>query len=309
MWREAISWGRLIQGVTRRRLGTFAPTAYVRFHSGHKSVAYKVPNSDLNLVAPAQLRAGPERWRLRSAALANALTHVLSDPERVFAMTEAILFQSAMVTVARVEVPLAGQWLLRRYQYLKPSARNKDMLRPALVMRGFRLALALEEAGLPTPRVLAAGIRRKFWVPQTSYLLVAEVPEAVKLARFAASSSGANCRAVAAVAGVIARLHQKGFHHGDLTINNVLLDAQGAPWLIDLERASRKLAPLSWRWSVDDLHRFARHFARFSPAGQRSALRLLKSYLTMRGWSGREREFISAVATRLRGKEATAPVG
>jgi len=272
-------------------------------------VAINASNSGLSLLAPVRRRAGLVCWRLRSASLADPLSQVLDDPERVFQLSEAILVQTPLVTVARVGLPVSGRWLLRRYRYLKPSARNKDILRTALVMRGFRMALAVEQAGLPTPRVLAAGIHRKFWVPQTSYLLVEEVPGAVKLARFAASSSGADHRVAAAVAGVVATLHQKGFHHGDLTINNVLLDAQGLPWLIDLERASSKPAPLNWSQSVDDFHRFARHFSKFSAAGQRGALRLLRNYLTARDWSGREREFIAAMAKRLRGKDATPPVG
>jgi tRNA A-37 threonylcarbamoyl transferase component Bud32 len=143
-------------------------------------------------------------------------------------------------------------------------------------------------------------------VPRAGYLLVAEVADAAKLARFVGAASGVPRSCVVDVANAIIALHERGFLHGDLTINNVLLDAAGKPWFSDLERARQTGGPLSWRRAVDDFHRFARHFVKFSPAGRRSALRLLKAYCAGRGWSGREREFIAAMAKRLRGKEATA---
>jgi hypothetical protein len=61
---------------------------------------------------------------------------------------------------------------------------------------------------------------------------------------------------------------------------------------------------VGWRQAVEDFHRFARHFGKFSPAGKRGALRLLKQYCFARGWAQREREFIQLLEKRLKHKIA-----
>lgn len=269
------------------------------------------PNSEpdqtaLQTIAPARLKAGAVRWEVRSPAAAQVIGELLRNPERFTAQRENVIHQSWLVTMVRVSLPtrLDGVWLLRRSNYAKRSAQRRDFFRIAASVRAFRNALALEAAGMPTPRPLAAGVEREFGVPQTGYLLTEEVPGALTLASLAQSEAGAPRTVLHAVAEAIARLHERGFIHGDLTINNILLDATGRPWFVDLERTRRVRGPVNWRQAVEDFHRLARHFSQFSPAGRSGALRLVVLYCAARGWAGRELEFAKAIYERVRHKVA-----
>lgn len=253
--------------------------------------------------APVAVKLGGVRWVVRTAALREMIGDLLGEPE--VASTSDVVHQSWLVTLTRI-VPGAGAkpWLLRRSNYAKPSARKRDLFRAAAAVRAFRNALALEAAGIATPRVLAAGVRRELLVPQAGYLLAEEIPAPVSLAQLTTQSAPIDHGVVKAVAAVIANLHQRGFIHGDLTINNVLLDRAAKPWFIDLERTRKVRGEASWGQAVEDFHRFARHFGKFSPAGKRAALKLLQHYCHARGWAGRGREFVAAVENRLKHKLA-----
>ena len=243
-------------------------------------------------------------WRVRSPEPVG-LREVLEGPDRMLARREALLRDTPLVTLVRLTLSGGTAVLLRRTNYAKPSARWRDAVRGAAPMRALRCAVALERAGIASPRVFAAGVVRKGWLPVVGYLVVQEVPGAVTLARCAADPAcSISPTSVRLVAEAIARLHEAGWRHGDLTINNVLLDAQGRPWFIDLDRARRVIVPMGWLRAVEDFHRFARHVRGFRRAAWFSALRLLRHYCALRGWQGREREFARAIAGRLRGKWA-----
>lgn len=253
--------------------------------------------------APVSVKRGGVQWEVRSTALRELLDELLTEPE--IADSTAIVHESWLVKLTRV-VPCAGSktWLLRRSNYAKPSARKRDFFRTAAAIRAFRNALALEAAGISTPRALAAGVRRKLRVPRVGYLLMEEVTNAVSLAKWTSQRASIDADTINAVATAIANLHQRGFIHGDLTINNVLLDEAQRPWFIDLERTRKVPGEVDWRQAIDDFHRFGRHFRKFSLAGKRGALRLLQHYCRARGWAGREREFVEALEKRLRHKLA-----
>ena len=236
-------------------------------------------------VAPVTFRVGPVRWQVRSAAVAEAIREVLRDPDACMNRKDMLIHDTWRVSIARVPLSLGqcGRALLRRSNYAKSGAQWRDFFRTAGPFRAFRSALALERAGIATPRVLAAGIARSFHVPKAGYLLVEEIVPAVTLAQLARRPGPIPAPVIRRVAEMIARMHQEGFIHGDLTINNVLLDEQSRPWFIDLERGRRCPGPVSWRQAVEDFHRFARHVGKFGAAARFGALRLLKHYCAVRG--------------------------
>lgn len=259
--------------------------------------------SILGEVATVRVRAGAVHWEVRSAEVEKAIAGMLIDPEQAVRDKQSVIHESWLVTVARTTLPtLDGSWLLRRSNYAKPSARRRDFFRPASAVRAFRNGLILEQLGVRTPRVLAGGVLREWRVPKVGYLLTQEVPNAVSLAQLAQRPEGASVSAVKAAAKAIARLHQLGFVHGDLTINNVLLDGSGRAWFIDLERMRRVRGELNWNQVTEDFHRFARHYGKFTRAGKLGALRLLRIYCRERGWVGQEREFIAVLGKRLKKK-------
>ena len=262
------------------------------------------PDSDpISPILPLKEKIGAVRWEVRSSAVLVLCESFLREPAQLVKDKNRVVHETWAVTVVRVSPATnAGAWLLRYSPYAKPDARRRDFFRTAASVRAFRNALALEQAGLPTPRALAGGVLRKLRVPRAGYLLTEEVPNAIPLARLVSQAEPIPPRIIQAVALAIASLHRGGFVHGDLTINNVLLDGAGKPWFIDLERMRKLRGPVGWRRVVEDFHRFARHFDKFSPAGQRAALRLLQHYCRARGWLRREREFIRALEKRMRHK-------
>jgi len=248
-------------------------------------------------------KIGAVRWEIRSAAVLELCESFLREPEQLTRDKSRVVHETWAVTVVRMASAAGnGTWLLRCSPYAKPKARRRDFFRTAASVRAFRNALALEQAGLPTPRALAGGVLRRLRVPRAGYLLTEEVPKAVSLAQLASQPGPVAPGMIQSVALAIVALHQSGFVHGDLTINNVLLDGAGKPWFIDLERMRKLRGPVGWRLAVEDFHRFARHFGTFSPTGRRAALRLLQHYCRARGWIRREREFIRALERRLRRK-------
>lgn len=254
---------------------------------------------------PTRLRVGQFHWEVRTPELAARLRGLLAAPDQALAHPDKTFRDTVLVTLARITLPDGRCALLRRTNYGNPRARWRDAFRRPAPLRAFHSALALEHAGIPTPRVWAAGVMRSGLLPRTGYLLVEEVPHAVTLAGLLeAPGALPTPRTIRQVADVIARLHNLGWRHGDLTINNVLLDGERRPWFIDLERARSSRNPVNWRQAVEDFHRFARHVRGFRPAARLASLRLLKAYCAQRGWAGREREFARTIAGRLRRKWA-----
>jgi hypothetical protein len=257
-----------------------------------------------NAAATVTLQAGPVLWRVRSAEIAEAMRDLLRAPDAPRQNKDALIHDTWMLSVARVSgpIPPVGNALMRRSSYAKRSARWRDFFRAAAPFRAFRQALALERAGIPTPRVLAAGVERVWRLPRAGYLVVEEITPAVTLAKLAQQPGALTPALIRRVAEAIARMHDRGFIHGDLTINNVLLDEHLQPWFIDLERGRRCWGQVNWRQAVEDFHRFARHVGKFSVTARFGALRLLRYYCAARGWAGREREFAEALFQRLKHK-------
>lgn len=251
-------------------------------------------------------KVGSARWEIRSIDVLELVQDLMRRLDDVFASQENIIHDSPIVRIVRV--PATGdadtRLLLRKMNYGKRSARIRDIFRAAGSIRAFHNALAMERALVPTPRVLAAGVSRKWGVPQAGYLLVEEIQSAKTLAFHAQQAGEVPRAALQRIGEAIARMHEKGFFHGDLTINNVLLDTDLMPWFIDLERAGQSVGSVGWRQSVEDFHRLARHVWKFKAGARRSSLRVLMYYCSARGWSGRERKFVESVFRRLESKIA-----
>lgn len=262
-------------------------------------------------ISPVALRAGGIRWKARSAALAADISELLREPDAWLADKDRLVHDTFLVTMGRVAWPAlkGSRWLLRRTNYGKPMATFRDFFRVSGPMRAFQRSLAFEQADIPVPRVLAAGIVRKLHRPVVGYLLMEEIVSAASLREHAQRHRNFPPAVVERVTKAVARMHENGFVHGDLTINNVLLDERLQPWLVDLERAKFLGPPANWRATVDDFYRFARYISKLGPGGRFASLRLLILYCRLRGWAGREREFANAVLTRLRlrVKEAALP--
>ncbi len=115
-------------------------------------------------------------------------------------------------------------------------------------LREFRLLAAAIDAGLPVPRPLAAEVRRRgaFY---SGDLLMAQIAAAETLSARLAAATDWMAVDWARLGDILGHVHARGFQHADLNAHNLLLDSQGAVWVIDWDRG-RQRAPAGWSAEV-----------------------------------------------------------
>ena len=110
---------------------------------------------------------------------------------------------------------------------------------PARVFRAALAAGRVENAGIATPRVLAAGEKRRAHVLLGGYLITEAVTDACDLTTYVEKRPDAPAGMPALIhetARVAAALHGIGFYHGDLKLVNLYRTADDAPcgvWDLD----------------------------------------------------------------------------
>jgi len=110
---------------------------------------------------------------------------------------------------------------------------------PARVFRAAIAAQRVEEAGIMTPRVLAAGEKRFAHFLLAGYLVTEALPDAHDLMSYVIERPDAPAgmpALIREVARVAAALHGHGFYHGDLKLVNLYRTADDAPcgvWDLD----------------------------------------------------------------------------
>ncbi|WP_026037814.1 3-deoxy-D-manno-octulosonic acid kinase [Halomonas sp. KM-1] len=154
------------------------------------------------------------------------------------------------------------QWVLRPYRRGGLIARLSESrylwtgLERTRAFRELRLTAHLHREGLPVPRPVAASVTR-CGPTYTAALITVRIPEAGALAERLAEAEPALLERVGAT---IRRFHQAGLDHVDLNARNLLIDADGCVWLIDLDRC-RLRAPGAWQEA--NLARLARSLVKF----------------------------------------------
>jgi len=178
---------------------------------------------------------------------------------------------------------------------------------PARPFRELACSEALSEAGIPTPRVVAARARRARLYGWHLALVTRRIEGAIDLAdaleRLRSGGVGFSSRAALfrSIGRLVGRLHAVGFLHADLHPKNLLVDESllakdapddGAPrsWILDLDR-SVFCRPLGTEERRDNLRRLYRAVQRRDARGPR--------FLTR----GDVRRFLAAYAE---GREADA---
>jgi 3-deoxy-D-manno-octulosonic acid kinase len=142
-----------------------------------------------------------------------------------------------------------GDAVLRRYRRGGLAARFSG---DRYVWRGeararsvaeFRLLARLRALGLPVPAPLLAGWWREGFAYRAA-ILVERIAGARPLSSWLAGDVDA--APWEAVGTTIAAFHRHGVDHADLNADNVLVDRDGRPWLIDFDRGRERGAG-SWR--------------------------------------------------------------
>lgn len=174
-----------------------------------------------------------------------------------------------------------GDGVLRRYHRGGVAARfSRDRYvwlgsERVRSVEEFRLLALLRASGLPVPAPLLAG----WWRHGASYraaILIERIAGARPLATWL--DDRADAAPWSAIGTMIADFHRHGLDHADLNANNILVDGDGTPWLIDFDRGA--IRPPGGSWRRNNLARLQRSLAKLAPDGrwQRGWTRLQSAY-------------------------------
>jgi 3-deoxy-D-manno-octulosonic acid kinase len=144
-----------------------------------------------------------------------------------------------------------ARWVADRYLWL-----GLERTRPFAEFRLTQRALAL---GLPVPRPIAARVLRA-GLTYTGDLITERLP-ALPCSSLVAKRA-LDAAAWRAAGACVALCHRAGLDHADLNLHNLLLDRNGAAYLIDLDRAMLR-APGGW--ASANLARLKRSLDKLTP--------------------------------------------
>lgn len=244
------------------------------------------------------VRAGELRWRARLHLLPQEFRALLQDPDASIADPARRLAHSELITMSVLASSGGGgpKFLLRRLNYGRWRHRLRDVFRPTRAERAFKHGVAMELAGVPTPRVIAVGVERRWRWPVRAYLLMEFVPEARTLRQVLATQTAVTARQTRQLADLMARLHNAGFSHRDLNAANILYDRNGEPCFIDLDGV-RQHREVSRGLAEKNLARLAREF--ISKGLARAGPWFLKHYCRRRGLRWNLRAVQNSIFLRL----------
>lgn len=142
----------------------------------------------------------------------------------------------------------------RRYiwtSYLRTRAR-----------REFKLTAYLHAQGLAVPQPVGACIWRHGLTYEAA-LITVRLPDAMTLEACLTTSDDVSYIILRAIGRLIRQAHDIGLDHVDLNARNIMVDAQGKPWLIDLDRC--RLHRHGQHWQKRNIERLERSLTRFFP--------------------------------------------
>lgn len=164
--------------------------------------------------------------------------------------------------------PVNEGWVLRPYRRGGMAARiskqryiwcGRARTRAA---REFQLTVALREKGLSVPQPIAACVWHTGFLYEAA-LITARIPGAQTLADCIASSEDLPYTSLRAVGTLIRKAHELSLDHVDLNARNLLLDRDGKPWIIDLDRCRFRNGH---HWQARNMERLERSLTRFAPS-------------------------------------------
>ena len=247
-------------------------------------------------------RSGKLRWYVHPRADLAALKPLLERPDDFLKEPKWLLKDSELVTLGRTAPFFPGEprhWILRRLNYGTLLHCVRDAVRPSRALRTFRFGLALEQAGIATPRVLAAVEQRTMGWPIKGFVVTEELSPSTNVFEHLRGHGRLPRVVLVRLAEMIAHLHGQGLSHRDMKGTNILLDEQLRPWLIDLD-GMRRIRKTRVKRISFDLSRLASDFVPYPALLRFGGMRFLKLYCQQRDWAGQERMLATRISKWLR---------
>ncbi|UCD38322.1 MAG: phosphotransferase [Fidelibacterota bacterium] len=159
--------------------------------------------------------------------------------------------------MARLETN-QGPVVLKWFGWRHPIHFYLSPLRTSRAWRSWKTATTLENAGARTPHPLFIFSRRHRGFIRENYFITIAIHPHQKLRTFLKTDTPADvmASAVGDLAVSIARMHEGGIIHRDLTSGNFLVDEGGRVYLVDLNRA-QPIKHISTRQRLTDLARIS----------------------------------------------------
>jgi tRNA A-37 threonylcarbamoyl transferase component Bud32 len=217
-------------------------------------MARALNDSGRSLAAFERAARPPLEWLVRRGAIDGALSTILDDPDGVVDRASSPLKRGRSATVVRV-----APYVLKRFQQKRPWNRVFDRIREDRGRRSLGLAAALEAAGVATPRVVATARRIRFGLVACAYLVTEELATATTLLALI-DTGGIGDGVLEEVGAAISRIHAAGLSHRDLKASNLMIDAAGRVFFVDLDGVRRRRVTKTRRDA--DLSRLFRDFDR-----------------------------------------------
>ena len=248
------------------------------------------------------INAGRFRWQVSTEFAGLPWLASLNAPERLIAAPAERLTReqpgknSSVHRTAPLHEPGATV-IVKRY---RPNHRwdiIRSVARQSPARRAFERAFALQQLEIPTARPIAAGERRALGFLRESFLILEDVSNARTWRQLLAEDAASLLRraCLTQLAGMLARLHDAGLAHTDITLGNFLVRGGGRSrqlMAIDLD-GIRPARRQSLRAIVKDLRTAWRRL----PMTPRERLWFCASYSKARSRSISSRDLLTLLAS------------
>ena len=184
------------------------------------------------------VRSGPYRFALPPSPVRDYLAEHVADVDAM--MRDGTRMKTSVESSAAIcTLPGGEKVFVKRNGNRGLRFSFRYFFVPARVFRAALAAERVQEAGVATPRVFAAGEKRRANVLLGGYLITEAVTDACDLMAYVEKRPDAPAgmpALIAEAARIAATLHDHGFYHGDLKLVNLYRTADDAPcgvWDLD----------------------------------------------------------------------------
>ena len=185
-----------------------------------------------------EVRKGPYRFAVAPGPAQDYLAEHFAEADRMI-RNGAHAKESWSSSASVLTLPDGKKIFVKRNRVHGFEYTFKYFFIPARAFRAAMAAQRVEEAGIMTPHVLAAGEKRFAHFLLAGYLVTAALTDARDLMSYVIERPDAPAgmpALIREVARVAAALHSHGFYHGDLKLVNLYRTADDAPcgvWDLD----------------------------------------------------------------------------